>query len=141
MRALLSALLVVFVAGFLPQPAAADSSADRDDIIRIISSQLDAFQRDDGVEAFSYASPGIRSIFGTPDRFMRMVIQGYMPVYRPQSVEFLELIETDGGPVQKVKLIDPNGRPVMAIYTMERQGDGTWRIAGCVLFQMDGRSA
>ena len=141
MRAILSVFVLVAGMTATLQPAAAQSSADRNNIIQIISAQLDAFQRDDGVEAFSYASPGIRSMFGTPDRFMKMVIQGYMPVYRPKNVEFLELVETDGGPVQKVKVIDPNGRPVMAVYTMEQQADGSWRIAGCVLFTMDGRSA
>ena len=62
-----------------------------------------------------------------------MVRQGYQPVYRPRQVSFGELAAVDGIPVQHVHVIGPDGTPVTALYVMERQPDGAWRINGCYL--------
>lgn len=109
------------------------SGSDVTSIQAVISDQLEAFQADDGVRAFSFASPSIRAIFGTPDRFMQMVRTGYRPVYRPREVEFGRVIDLQGKPTQVVTLVGPDGRVVAAYYQMERQPDGIWRIDGCVL--------
>ncbi len=55
-------IAALWLAVFAPAPAAADTlgAGDRQAIRSIIQSQLGAFRRDDGHEAFSYASPGIR---------------------------------------------------------------------------------
>ena len=66
---------------------------------------------------------------------MNMVRTGYQPVYRPQSVEFLDLVPGDLGPVQRVHLVGPDGRAVIAHYSMEQQPDGSWRIDGCTLIE------
>jgi hypothetical protein len=140
-------VIVFIMAGLLgTAPASAQSGAslpaeDAAAIQSVISRQLDAFQRDAGVEAFSYASPSIRAMFGTPDNFMAMVRRGYQPVYRPRSVEFAEALSTPRGPIQRVLFIGPDGRAVVATYFMERQADGTWRIDGVTLDQAPGLSA
>ena len=115
-----------------PAPA---SPADQAAIRTVIEHQLAAFQRDDAAAAFSYASPGIQAKFGTPDIFMEMVRTGYQPVYRPRETEFRELVASPAGLVQKVLFVGPDGRPVLALYSMERQDDGSWRISGCVLVE------
>src|SRR4030095_7699853 len=59
--------------------AAADeepSEADWASIQAVISSQLDAFKRDDADAAFSFASPAIQKQFHTPGEFMHMVRTG-----------------------------------------------------------------
>ena len=94
---------------------------------------LVSFQRDDGHEAFSYASPGIRQRFQTPEIFMAMVRSGYAAVYRPRAAEFLEMLVKDGRTVQMMRFVGPDGVAVIAMYDMERQPDGTWRISGVVL--------
>lgn len=132
--------LVLALFAVAPPAAAQTSDTDRTEIVRVIGAQMEAFRRDDGTEAFSYAAPSIRAMFQTPDRFMTMVQRGYMPVYRPMDVQFLDLVESKGRPLQKVQVVGPDGRPVMAVYTMELQPDGNWRIAGCVLIQLDGRA-
>lgn len=116
-------------------------NADGAAIVGVIRKQLDAFQGDRAAEAFGYASPGIQQMFGTPDNFMAMVRQGYPPVYRPRSVDFGELITTEGRIVQKVLFIGPDGVPVIAEYFMERQPDGSWRIDGCRLDRNGDQSA
>jgi hypothetical protein len=112
---------------------------DRDAIRSVIERQLDAFARDDGETAFGFASPGIRSLFGTADVFMGMVRQSYAPVYRPRSVAFSELLVTGAALVQLVDLVGPDGEPVIAAYEMMRMPDQSWRINGCTLLQAPAR--
>jgi hypothetical protein len=112
--------------------------ADREAIRDVICRQLDAFRRDDGDEAFSYASPGIRAMFGTVGVFMRMVREGYPAVYRARSVRFGDLVVLPGEWRQLVHLVGPDHGAVVAVYLMERQSDGAWRIDGCVLGPDDG---
>ena len=130
-RRLFLAVAALALLWSLPQQqAAADDSTD---IQKVISDQIAAFQRDDGTEAFSYASPNIRRMFGNADTFMRMVRQGYPSVYRPQSFEFQEVVEIEGRLVQDVLFVGPSGEVEIGSYLMERQPDGTWRINGVVM--------
>ena len=132
MRALMAAVLALVLAPGMARTADLDTSSATA-IRQIIENQLSAFQRDDGAEAFSYASPGIQSMFQTPEVFMDMVRQGYKPVYRPRDVQFRDLKVEGNVIVQEVHLIGPDGRSVLARYTMEQQPDGSWRISGCYL--------
>ena len=109
------------------------SDADRAAIRQVIQAQVDAFLRDDGDAAFGLASPTIQGMFGSPEIFMDMVRQGYQPVYRPRAFDFREIVPLNGQPAQKVDVIGPDGRPVIAIYPMRQLPDGTWRIDGCFL--------
>ena len=123
---------------FLAEPTRAQevlqpAPADRQAILGTIRAQLDAFQADDGSRAFTYATPQLRRLFGTPENFMAMVRGGYQAVYRPQSVEFLDARIIDGKTGQAVRFVGPDGRAVIAIYTMEQQSDGSWRIAAVQL--------
>ena len=134
--------LLLLCAALLAAPlsAQAQTEGDRNAIRGVIELQLEAFQRDDGARAFSYASPMIQGMFRTPEIFMDMVRRGYEPVYRPQRYEFQALDGSGANPVQDVFLIGPDGAPVIARYTMERQPDGSWRIHGCVLLDAPGLS-
>lgn len=134
-RCLAAVLLAVQIFAAAPAAAQAVSGADRAAIEAVIARQIDAFRRDDGTEAFGFAAPGIQNLFMTPERFMAMVRSGYAPVYRPREFRFARA-EADGDLlVQFVAIIGPDGAPVVAAYTMERQPDGSWRIAGCVLLE------
>jgi hypothetical protein len=76
----------------------------------------------------------IKQIFPNPDVFMNMVRQGYQPVYRPQSFKFGQAgLSASGRPIQRVTVVGPDGITYEAIYTMERQPDGSWQINGCAI--------
>ena len=92
-----------------------------------IQSQIDAFLADDMTTAFSYASPNIKGIFGSPERFGQMVKQGFPMVYRPSVVEFLELREVSGMLWQKVLMRDLKGVFTTLDYQMVPAGEG-WQI-------------
>jgi hypothetical protein len=69
----------------------------------------------------------------TPGEFLQMVRTGYSAVYRPGSVRFLDHFVVSGQVIQPLEVVDAEGDVVVAFYIMERQADGTWRIAGCKL--------
>ena len=120
----------------LASPARAESLSDQDKqaIQAVITSQIEAFRAEDGPAAYSHASPAIRQIFPNPEVFMNMVRQGYQPVYRPQSFRFGEaVLAASGRPTQRVTVVGPDGLTYEAVYTMERQPDGSWQISGCAL--------
>ncbi len=94
----------------------------------------------DAVAAFAHAAPEIKRKFGTPETFMRMVRTAYRPVYRPRVVEFRDVVMIDGVPVQRVDLVGPAGKSVIALYPMERQTDGGWKTAGCYLVRAPGEN-
>lgn len=98
-------------------------------IEKTISDQIAAFQADDFVTAFDYASPSIQGIFQTPDRFGAMVRNGYPMVWRPSDVRFGELREIGGALWQKVIVQDAQGATHVLDYRMQ-QIDGVWRISG-----------
>ncbi len=117
------------------------SGADRAAIKSVIESQMAAFRSDDAARAFGYANPMIQGMFGTPERFMSMVREGYAPVYRPSNVLFGPLDFVNGEWIQAVSLTGPDGQPALALYTMEKQADGSWLIAGCALTKPPGAGA
>lgn len=139
MRRFYLALFALLLSGAaFADPTAADRTAIR----QVVEQQLRAFQRDDGEAAFSYASPNIRSMFGTPERFMDMVRGAYRPVYRPREVAFRDLQVIDDEPVQPVVLVGPDGVPVMALYKMEwQEQEQVWRINGCILLPSEDKGA
>lgn len=128
-------LLVVGLRAASLAAAARDEPSDADwaSIRVVITSQLDAFKRDDAESAFSFASPGIQKQFRSAGEFMHMVRAGYKPVYRPGNVRFLEHFVLSGQAVQPLEIVTPDDSVVIAFYIMERQRDGEWKIAGCAL--------
>jgi hypothetical protein len=134
-RVLAGLLFAATLAGLAPAPAAAEpvSAADTKAVRAVVEGQLAAFADDDGQRAFSYASPSIRAMFGNPERFMAMVRGSYPVVYRPSAVVFLHPAWVQGQLVQGVHLTDAEGALWLAVYSLERQGDNSWRINGCTV--------
>ena len=130
MRALL--LLVAVLIGISAPARAADDVAAAQGVIR---SQVEALGRDDAATAYSYAAPAIQEIFPQADFFMAMVRGSYAPVYRHKSFEFGEARVSDGRIAQRVHIIDADGVPWEALYTLERQPDGSLKITGCSLLK------
>ncbi len=127
------ALLIVIGSSASPAAELVPAKQDWAQIRSVISGQIEAFRRGDGKAAFSYASPGIRETFKTPDHFIDMVRNTYPAVYRPASIAFLESSMVHGAPVQTVQISDSEGAVWIAVYTMQRQKDRSWKIHACQL--------
>lgn len=115
----------IVIGAFLNAPANAQDTA----IEGVIQSQLDAFQQDDFATAFTFASPTIRGMFGTADRFGMMVRNGYPMVWRPEVVDFLEMKERGPLRYQSVLIQGADGVPHVLEYEMI-QVEGDWKING-----------
>ena len=136
---MLRSFLAIVLWGLMSVSALADpiSATDKAEFQRIITAQITAFKADDGLAAYDFAAPVVRKIFPTPEIFMAMVKQGYPQVYRPQSFSFTEaLLDPNGRPAQKMTVVGPDGKTYIALYSMEKQPDGTWRIAACTLLEI-----
>jgi hypothetical protein len=127
-----SALFVAFMISLSAPACAADDIATAQSVIR---SQEQAFSRDDPAAAYSHAAPAIQDIFPDAETFMAMVRNSYAPVYRHKSFEFGEARTADGKIAQRVHIIDADGVPWEALYTLEQQPDGSLKITGCMLLK------
>jgi hypothetical protein len=126
----LLALVAVFLVGAtLCARAGDDVAAARS----VIQAQQEAFGRDDDAAAYTFAAPALHSYFRTPESFMYMVRNGYPPVYRHRSFEFGEGAVVDGKIRQLVHIIDADGVAWEALYTLEQQADGSYKISACIL--------
>ncbi len=124
MKPLLAAMIFVTVTGF-----GAFAQDTRSAVVGTIQSQLDAFQQDDFATAFTFASPTIKRLFGTPERFGQMVRNGFPMVWRPSEVQFLDFKSEGGQTSQTVLFKDANGVPIVLEYFMVQTQDG-WQIDG-----------
>jgi Domain of unknown function (DUF4864) len=118
-----SGLYAVLLAACLALPA----SAQEEPIRNTIQSQIEAFQADDFARAFTFASPTIKGMFGTPENFGMMVKQGYPMVYRPAEVQMMELREVAGNLWQRVRITDQAGAGWYLDYMMVETAEG-WQI-------------
>jgi hypothetical protein len=130
MKWLAGALLAVAIG------AQAAAQSTEESIRSVISNQFAAFQQDDFETAFTFASPMIQGMFGTPERFGQMVRQGYPMVWRPADVDFAALDRRGGKTYQNVLVTDQAGVLHLLEYEMVQTEDG-WEING-VYFKRPG---
>lgn len=116
--------LVALVLGLAPVAFAEDSRPSE-----VIDAQIEAFRANDLDTAFSFASPSIKKIFETPERFGRMVQRSYPMVWRPASVRYGQFTDSD---VQVVFFTDAVGSVFEARYEMIRT-ETSWQINGVMV--------
>lgn len=121
MRALILSLFLALA------PLAA--AAQQDEIAGVIQNQLDAFNDRDVETAFTFASPMIKGLFGTPQNFGMMVERGYPMVWTNSDTRFLDLTERGSEMVQRVLIRDANGVAHVLEYDMINTDQG-WQING-----------
>lgn len=94
---------------------------------------MEAFRLNRGDVAFSLASPKVRRVFESADSFMEMVRSEYGAVYQPRSYRFLKPSVRGGEPLQAVEVIALDGAVSIAVFSVERQPNRSWRISGCYM--------
>lgn len=105
-------------------PAAADSGKAQ----QVIDSQINAFRSGQHEEAFSYASPNLRKFFGSTERFIEMVRGGYGAIYGARNWSFGRSRLDERTLYQEVLLTGPKGGNWVALYSLQQQADGSWKI-------------
>jgi Domain of unknown function (DUF4864) len=136
MAKLLGRILVVVTA--LAISFAANAGSPDTPAQTAIDGQIRAFLADKEAEAYAFAAPNVRQFFPTVESFMGMVKSGYTAVHRPQNWDFGRIKETGTGAVmQEVLITDMTGKNWAALYTVEQQPDGNWKITGVSLKKTD----
>ncbi|MDV2984595.1 UNVERIFIED_CONTAM: DUF4864 domain-containing protein [Methylobacteriaceae bacterium AG10] len=142
MRAVISLLFVILIGvAARADDASRDTARDtaRTAARATIERQIEAFRRNDAAGAYAEAAPQIRNLFPSADSFIVMVEKGYAPVLRPRSYRFETAEEAGEDEIaQGVSLQDEAGIDWVALYTLQRQVDGAWRITGCHLKKAPG---
>ncbi len=103
------------------------AAAEQGRITAVIAAQIEAFRTKDYPDAFEYASPAIKNLFGTAEIFGDMVERGYPMVLSPAEVRYLDLREIAGALWQRVLIRDKDGRLHLLDYQMI-EGGSDWKI-------------
>jgi hypothetical protein len=111
------------------------------DIRQVIQSQLDAFQRDDGEASYALAAPSVKERFPTPEAFNKMVRDNYSPIYNLREVKFLTPSIAQGRILQGIQFLSDENQLLLAVFTMERQQDKSWKIKACNLMPIESKTA
>ena len=133
-------VMLILLAGLaLPMSAlAADQEIAREDqaaITEAVQSQLIAVANDDADAAFALATADTRSRMGDANTFLQLIKQQYAPLYRHQRAIFSTPEMIHGETIQSVRLTDSDNSVWVALYQMQQEPDGKWRIAGCTLLE------
>ena len=121
-------LVTAFTSGAVADEAATAAAQ------QTVERQLEAFLSGDDEAAYSHAAPNIKRMYPTRDAFMAMVRNLYAPVHRPQNYAFGKSeMQAPGRIKQSVLLLGPDGKDYEAVYTLELQEDGIFRITGVSL--------
>ncbi len=127
------ALALGMMLQFLAHPAFAQDAvpdADTSATRGVIEDQIKAFQSGDGERAYGHAAPNIKNVFGSVERFLSMVQTGYPSLYNPQAYNFGRNALISGQVHQELIVTDGDGKQWQAVYSLERQPDGSWKITG-----------
>ena len=133
--------LFLLTISFYTESALANNSTEFDnsdtlEIQNIIKKQINAFALNDYETAYTYASDEIKNIFTDEKIFKNMIISDYSILINPKNVIFEKPMVLDKNMVaQKVKIIGLNNLEVYAVYTVIKNTQQQWRIAGCALIK------
>ncbi|MFZ1772828.1 MAG: DUF4864 domain-containing protein [Rhizobiaceae bacterium] len=95
----------------------------------VIDSQIRAFLAGDNARAYGFASSGIRDAFPSVEAFMGMVNGAYLPLAKPKNWSFGAVDEPGAQTVrQRLLVTGPDGKAYEAVYVVEKQPDGSWKI-------------
>lgn len=133
---LYAALLAVTIALASVPAFAQDAgmSAARE-VTSVVRSQIDAFSEDDAEKAFSLATEATQLLAGTPNAFLQVVKRQFAPIYRHRDAVFSDPEIIGSHALQIVQLTDHDNFIWIAIYQVERETDGAWKVDGCQLFE------
>jgi hypothetical protein len=76
-----------------------------------------------------------------PARHPELPAGTYRTPLSRRATEFLQGAVIEGSVVQPLRLVAPDNTVLVALYTMERQPDGSWRITSCLLAPSTVRAA
>lgn len=107
----------------------------------VIQRQLTALEQDDSEGAYALAAPSVKQRFPTPEAFGKMVREQYIPMVSPREVKFLTPSIVSGRILQGIQFLSDDNQLMLAVFTLERQEDKTWKIKACELVPIESKIA
>ena len=104
-----------------------------------ISSQIDAFKKNDIEEAYTFAAPNIQAQFPNPENFGLMVRKGYPIIWKPKSFKFVNFKDLGDKCIQRVLFQSYNGSLETYDYILEKDNN-LWKIAGVLTIRSAGET-
>ena len=104
-----------------------------------ISSQIDAFKKNDVNEAYTFAAANIQAQFPNPDTFGLMVKNGYPTIWKPKSFKFVKFKDLGDKCIQRVLFQSYEGSIETYDYILEKNNN-LWRIAGVLTIKSAGET-
>ena len=104
-----------------------------------ISSQIDAFKKNDIKKAYTFAAPNIQAQFPSPEVFGLMVRNGYPVIWKPKSFKFTRFKDLGNRCIQRVLFQSYNGSLETYDYILEKD-DNLWKIAGVLSINLAGET-
>ena len=106
-----------------------EGSAVMEEVHHTISSQIDAFKKNDVEKAYTFAAPNIQAQFPNPETFGLMVRNGYPIIWKPKSFKFVKFKNLGDKCIQRVLFQSYNGSLETYDYILEKNNK-EWKIAG-----------
>ena len=115
--------------------AAPVSAVDARSIQAVVKSHIAALSQDDADQVFESATSATQIEFGSPEDFLQLIKQEYRPIYQSRHAIFASPEVIDGDTIQVVNVTDDSDHVWVALFRMERDTDGRWKIDGCQRIQ------
>lgn len=116
------------------------TGAEARQVQAVVQAQLKAFAANDAEAALEVATPDVQKSVSDPKRFLALVRGQYPMVYHPAGYGFLPPEMDKGQVLQVVSIRDGDDKTWLALFSLERQPDRSWRIGGCIVAQSDWRT-
>ena len=116
-----------------------EASAVRVEVHITISSQIEAFKKNDVEEAYTFAAPNIQAQFPNPETFGLMVRNGYPIIWKPKSFKFVKFKDLGKKCIQRVLFQSYGGSLETYDYILEKNNN-LWKIAGVLAIKSAGET-
>jgi hypothetical protein len=138
---LVATVVAVLAIGVAGARAQSFQPEDHEAFRKLIQTQIDAFRRDDFAAAYAVTAPSMKALYPNLQAYTQVIRARYAPLIKPRTVVFGTVNRTSQGPVQRVFITAADGRAYVANYSLQRQPDNTWLIAGHTVSRDSGSQA
>ena len=114
------------------------SDAELERIRGSVRSQIQAMSSRDAAGAYALLTPVIQDYYKDSNAFLKVLTTQLKPLSNAKSFAFSEIVREDTDALQSVTITDTQGREWNAQFRLQRQGDGSWGIAGCLIEPISG---
>jgi len=140
LRTVALAMLAASLVAVSASTALAEENVHNPEAQSAIANQIESFRSGDHEQAFSHASPNLKKMFGSTANFIRMVKSGYGAIYGARSWAFGRSRAVSGTFYQEVQIVGPKGNNWTALYSMQQQADGSWKITAVQMKRGDAQT-